>query len=655
MDKLQRLFNRLQKSVWFFPAILAVPLVTLTILQISGSSAGTIHTLFYGTSANHDLVAGTPRAIRSDEWLVNTQTIISQDQSGYHRINKDIGQGEDVSLNAGIPYKGWSELFRPQNLVFFVLPLANAFAFQWWIVGYLLIVSCYFFILALLPGRRLLAASLASALFFSAFVQWWYTYGTLASLYYPLFIATAVIYLTKQQQRLKKILSGVLIAYLLACFALILYPPFQIATGLALVAFLVGYFWQSYEEWGKRKTLRIIGLLTLCAVFALAIVGLFIITRSSVVQAISHTSYPGQRSSSSGGFNIIHLLSSQLGYQFTSTLHAAQYRIGGVTNQSEASNFLLLSPLLIIPNLILIYKDWRQNRHVDKLLIALTFCFFIFVLHLFLPAFSPIAKVLLLGRVPPARLLVGMGLLNILILVALIRRAEKQPKLYWFTPGLSKVYTLVVLVLELCINLYVHNNSGTFVGVYRAVAFALPLPIIVYLLLRKRFLLAVLLYFAFSFFISFRVNPLYRGLDIITKNPVSEAMVRATKGSDKRWVADSVVTENLAAANGLHSLSGIYYYPQNNLWSTIPYAQYTSYNRYAHATFGFSTIPTAPPQLKLAAQDQIRITTGVCSSYLHREDVGFVLTSQKLTGDCIVHTTQVKLPAASFYIYQLRP
>jgi len=332
-----------------------------------------------------------------------------------------------------------------------------------------------------------------------------------------------------------------------------------------------------------------------------------------------------------------------------------QYHMQGIaSNQSETSSFLLLSPLLIIPILLLMYKDWREGHKIDRLLAVLLICFAIFMLHLFVPAFTPLAKVFLLDKVPTARLLIGMGLLNIFMVVTLIRRAEKQPSFYWFSGKLITAYAAAVLVLELGINLYIHHTTGTFVGVYRAVAFALPLPIIVYLLLRRRFTIAAVLYFAFSFFISFRVNPLYRGLDIITNNPVSQAMVQISKGSDMRWVSDSVVTENLAAANGLRSLSGVYYYPQNSLWSTIPQANYTDYNRYAHVTFGFSASPTAPPRLKLAVQDQIRITTGVCNSYLKQEHVGFVLTSQHLAGDCILHTTSIKLPAASFYIYKLR-
>jgi hypothetical protein len=647
------LLKRFYKSIWFFPVILAVPVVIFTSLQISGTSLGVLNTLFYGDQHDSSLVAGTPRPIRSDEWLVNTQTIISQAKLGYPQFNPRIGNGENMSLDPGIPYKNWSEIFRPQNLIYFVLPLANAFAFQWWILGYLLITSCYFFILTLAPRKRLIAVSLSLALFFSGVVQWWYEYSTLACLYYPLFIATAVMCLTRQKQRIHKILLCIAITYLMACFALLLYPPFQVVCGLALVAFLAGYFWKSYAEWGRHKTLLIIGSLAVCGICALVVVGLFVITRSNVIAALGQTSYPGRRSSSSGGFNLIHLLSSQLGYQFTSATDAAQYQIGIVTNQSEASNFLLLTPLLFIPNLILIYKDWRKQRHIDPLLVTLTSCFILFMLHLFVPAFSPIAKVFLLGEVPTSRLLVGMGLLNVFMFVALVLRGDTLNKDYWFPKKFSMFYALAVLLLDLVIDIHVHETSGTFVGIYRAVAFSLPLPIIMYLLLRRRFLGAAILYFAFTFFISFQVNPLYRGLGIVTKNPISQAMVRTNGDSDKRWIVDSVTVESLAIANGLHSLSGVYYYPQKSLWSSVPNAQYTSYNRYAHVTFGFFASSTAKPQLELAAQDQFRVTTGICSSYLKKEDVGFVLTSQKLNGACISKTTSVSTQTTSFYIYTL--
>ena len=90
------------------------------------------------------MIAGSPRGVRSDEWVVNTQMIIAQAANDFKRVNYNIG-GQDMSLISDVPYKEWSIMFKPQNLTFFIMPLEYAFAFKWWLLGFSLIISCYFF------------------------------------------------------------------------------------------------------------------------------------------------------------------------------------------------------------------------------------------------------------------------------------------------------------------------------------------------------------------------------------------------------------------------------------------------------------------------------------------------------------------------------
>src|SRR3989338_3714433 len=162
--------KRLYKSVWLFPAILTVVLLGLTAFRISGSSIGIYHEIFYGKQANDpNLLYGDPQPIRSDEWLVNTQLILAQDANDYQNINENIGTSRDMSFNIDVPAKDWSAPFKPQNLVFFVLPFEYAFAFKWWVILYLLILAAYFFTLRLFPGKRLLAALAALGFGFSPF------------------------------------------------------------------------------------------------------------------------------------------------------------------------------------------------------------------------------------------------------------------------------------------------------------------------------------------------------------------------------------------------------------------------------------------------------------------------------------------------------
>jgi len=181
-------WGRFRKSMWVFPSMLVVGLLSLTALGISGSSIG-IYPMLDGTAdKDPGVVALSPRGVRSDEWLVNTQMVVAQAKNDFKRINDNIGNGQDMSLIVDVPYKEWSAAFKPQNLIFLVLPLANAFAFKWWLLAVLLILACYFFMLELFPGKRLRSAVLSLFAGLTPMVFWWYQSATVL----PIHFATGV-------------------------------------------------------------------------------------------------------------------------------------------------------------------------------------------------------------------------------------------------------------------------------------------------------------------------------------------------------------------------------------------------------------------------------------------------------------------------------
>ena len=135
------------RSVWLFPVLATIVLILLTVFKINGSSVG-VYDYLLGGDYSSNAIVGEPRTVRSDEWVVNTPFIISQIQNNEPLLNKDIASGQDMSLVIDVPYKDWSILFRPQNLIFFTLPIEYAFAFKWWFLAWLLCMSVYLFLLA---------------------------------------------------------------------------------------------------------------------------------------------------------------------------------------------------------------------------------------------------------------------------------------------------------------------------------------------------------------------------------------------------------------------------------------------------------------------------------------------------------------------------
>jgi hypothetical protein len=630
-------------------------LIALTIAGISGSSIGVYKTYFYGTAKDSHLLANSPELVRSDEWRVGTQLTLAQKNDNYAPVNKNLGNGENMTILLDLPYKEWSEAFKPHNLAFFVLPFEQALAFKWWFMGYLLILSCYFFILTMLPGKKLLATILACAVFFSAFVQWWYQYAALGSLYYSLFLLITFIYILRSHSRLKTMLLSGLFAYLLVSFVLILYPPFQVACGLAVAAFGMGFLIQSFNVLPRKDLLKKIGLLILSIILAGAIVFLFVKTRSGVVHTIENTAYPGKRIVSSGGFNLPHIFAGNLGFQFRSITRTTEYLPIWFNNQSETSNFILLLPFLLLPSAIILYRDYRQRKPADWPLLLVSLLFFVFLAWLCVPHLQLLGKVLQLNKVPLTRLLIGIGLLNLLQLVLFIRRSpDITGKLFQKKPVL--VYAALIFIFELLIGLHAERAFPGFISFDRVVLFAIPIPVIVYLLLRKHFEWAAAGLLAFSLFTSVWINPLYQGTSVITQTPLSKAIQSISSHDNGKWVVEDTRFENFALLNGAHSLSGVYAYPQLNIWQQTG-ADEKIYNRFAHTSFGFDrdTTTNIPTRLELEAPDYFQVITEPCGSFLQKEGVHFIIAGNPLNSQdsCLKLIDTVKYPDVTAYIYRI--
>lgn len=619
---------------------------------------GSYYKLFYGEARDSSLLLNHPQPIRSDEWLVNTQMTIAQSNDNYNRVNKNIGDGEDVSVVGEAPYKEWSAIFKPQNLAFFVLPFENAFALRWWLMAYLLILSCYFFILALLPAKKLFAAFLSIALLLSPFVQWWYLYGTLGCIYFSLFGGLILMKLLNQKRLFQSLLWGLLLTYIAVCFALILYPPFQIPCALAMLAFVAGYSFEKLKTLPRREVMQKMGILLGSAIFASLLVLVFLNTRADVVSTIQNTAYPGKRIQKSGEYDVIHLFSSHLSAQLQFGSKANHYLISGAaTNQSEASNFLLLLPFLLLPSIFVLYKYYKKDKQIDWPLLLTNCAFLLIVIWLSVPNIRILGKLTLLEAVPHTRLIIGLGVLNIVQNALFVRRYTSF-KTFIVKWKWALIYVSLVFVIELGLGLYVMHHSPGFIGIRRVIAFALPVPVILYLLLRKHFNLAASGLLAFSIVLTFRINPLYHGTSILTKTPVSLAIQRVASQDDGVWATEHFLLENFVFMNGARSLSGVYSYPQLELWRDAdPGAPDYIYNRYAHTIFAFDRdhAQTIPTKVSLTGGDSLGITTEPCSEFLRKHNTRYLLTAAELNPEdkCASLIEQINYPAITFFIYKL--
>ncbi|HSW85276.1 MAG TPA: hypothetical protein VLF79_01515 [Candidatus Saccharimonadales bacterium] len=603
------------------------------------------------------MITGIPRTIRSDEWLSNTQIEIAQKNAGYPKVNHNIGNGEDTSLILDVPYKDWSILFKPHNLVFFVLPFDHAFAFKWWLLGYLLIISIYFFCLYLIPKRRIFASIVALTVFFSPFVQWWYQYITLASIYYTIFLLLTFMHFLKSRNKKNSMLLALLMTYLLVCFALIQYPAFQIPCIVVALFFVVGYIFENRVLINGRYLYKL-ALLVGAGIISGLLILTFLNTRGDAFAAIKHSAYPGRRNVASGRYDSTHFFSSQYSLPLQLTRKAATYFYppGGVANQSESANFIQIMPFLVVPSALVLANGYKKRRKFDWPLLSTLLLFIILMFRLFNTHFSNFFKLLFLNQVPQNRLLIGFGLLGIINFILLVRNLDKRIALPF---AFIIPYCILCFLLEIRTGLRLQKISPGFISVQLLLLLSIPIPLMIFALLRKRFILASLILLIFGVASSGAVNPLYKGTDILTNTTLSKDVQKISKTSNKRWVTEGIMLENYAVLNGAHSLSGVYSYPQLNIWKQLDYQnnQQDIYNRYAHINFMLdqNTDSSAGSSLELRGGDNIVVHTQACSNFLKMENVGFVLTDTKLKvrSACTSLINTIHYPQNSFYIYSI--
>jgi hypothetical protein len=156
-----------------------------------------------------------------------------------------------------------------------------------------------------------------------------------------------------------------------------------------------------------------------------------------------------------------------------------------------------------------------------------------------------------------------------------------------------------------------------------------------------------------------QINPLYKGTEVVTRTPLSQAIQTIGVNPSDKWVTDYIQAENFATLNGKDSLTGTYTYPQLELWDQLNLqGQQKIYNRYAHMGFSFdrNVNKITPPQLSQATPDQFNVLIEPCNDFFKKNNVSYLITTVKFeigAAPCASLVKSVSYPTVVFYIYHL--
>jgi hypothetical protein len=640
---------RSRRRFLVFPAIVLFLLAVFTALGVSGSSTPLLSP---NGGGGDSVLTGSPRSIRSDEWIVHTPFVISQVENDFPRYG-DIGVGShDMSILSDTPVLDWTAFFHPNLWGYYVLPIDNAQAFDWWSVSAILLIGTYVFLLVLV---RSLAWSILGAVFLygSPFFHWWYTSMVFTSIGWSAFAAACLLIAVKSRSW-HRIVFALLGSYSLVCFALVIYPPWQIAAVIAVAVITLGALWAYWRN--DSVSLRtIVSTVAISSCAAIVPLVVFYVTRRPAFQAIAQTVYPGERVIAGGDLPWSQLFSGWFGLNYVTNGPALR----GVLfpNESEAASFLFLGVGLLVALPLV----WRflvpLGDRLRPVAIATVAVMVLFLTQTLVGLPSIIAKVTLLSTVPERRTLVGLGFASLVLVVLVGSSLERLA-----VPLYARLLGGGVLVAVMGVG--VLGVSDNFRSVSSAIGnrslvlaiFAVVVPSALFFW-RPRFAIAFLTVFGLS--ISLSVNPLIRGLSQ-TRNSTLVNDVReieSADGSDGAWIAETYFIASLLTTAGVRNLSGVNLYPNIPAWEILdPERKYENvWNRYAQAIWSFDT-ETSSSSIRLVQMDMIEVRINPCDPVLDRFMVRHIVTPRKLTATCLLEPIRSVGPEGEqVYLYERLP
>lgn len=581
-----------------FPLALLLGLLVMTAFALSGSSASLTW------PAGSGPVAGEARPVRSDEWWVRTPMIVHQSVNGFPDT-AHIGMGvHDQGVLVDLPTSHVTMLLRPHLWVYRVLPLDNAFAFEWWSVLALAALGPYA-LLWWFTRRAAMSALLSLTVVASPVVQWWTSSSTGTSIGYLCLGVTGLL-AAASARGWRRPVTTVGAGWLFACAAAVPYPAWLLPLGLALAPLtVVGLLGGRAVGEAVRCTWKV-----LAGTGAVALVGAatYVLVHRDVLQAVAATIYPGDRNKAGGTGELTRLLGAPF-YWYVARHPMEPTTVLG-TNESEAAGplFLVLPAAVAYLGALLVP---RRSRSWSLASAALLGAFGLLVWFA-APIPASLGGLVGMDQVPPNRLLhtfapVGAICLGLVVhaLADLDRRQRTRlavavaAVVFLATAWAGAHFTVGSAVIPagwaLAISLVVAAACAvTVAGATRVGTAALAVVVLV---------------------TAVQTNPLQRGLSPLRSTPLIDTIDQVALEYPGSWVA-AVDDWNVIAAlvaSGVDTISGASVYPDEHTWHILDpdESDIDLWNRYAHVIV--LPLPSgAPTQISLLASDALTLSIDLC-------------------------------------------
>ncbi|NMM02218.1 hypothetical protein HHL24_30375 [Paraburkholderia sp. RP-4-7] len=617
---------------------------TLVALGVSGTSLGITDEDIPIDGIQTTVLAGHSEQIRSDEWRVLTPMSIGQTRHvpPFPVVNRNLGPNGHNMLIPGmtsVPVLGVPALGRPATWGYFILPLPQALAWQWWMPAFGCLLALWACFSLLFRAQWRLAFCLSLCFVISPYVIAWSYWPA----YVTMFAASAFsafVVLLRGCTRWMKPLLAVLLGITASGFVLTLYPAWQVPLGYLFVMLLAAIVIRDRKSiiWSPRGLIWIVAGLMLAGVT----VGFWWMEAKDAVAAMLATVYPGKRIAVPGG--TIDSWYFARGFSNFTTLYA---NLKDASNQSEVASFLYLT-LPAICGAIANWKYQQKNRPVFFALIAFLA---LATWYQFVGFPVELAQSSLWGRTFPPRVDIATGLAAIALIGTAFAR-DPNTDVVESSQRARQIAAIVVALLWAAFVWFSLKSAPSVIhelltptamfGMLAAVAWCS------YLLAARFFTGFFLSFLAFLLFSVASFNP-WVALTVPSAASAHAAM-NCDNGKDRTLVIGSNVPAMTMMASGCPVLNGVSYYPQMKLWDALdPHKQNVfSYNRYQHLFFKLADLQGAvDPVVTVPQGDVINVTVDARHFDFRRLPIEYVTVKSDEGLDLPLNQTLAPAPSLS--------
>lgn len=652
---------------WTFPALVAIGFIVLVAANLSGSSIA----LLADRPSTSGLVAGTPRGIRSDEFVLRTPLAISSARQGFPaELWIGLTRTEQAAAAHGGPTLEWTTLLKPQDWGYILLGPSRGLAYSWWWSFAISLVGVYALI-AQVTRRPITAAALSIAATFTPYAAWWTAPPAALFLGYATLGGAVVLAAMAARTRRASAGLGVFAGFVAAAFALALYPPWQVSLAWVVGAVTIGVALDRRVPLGRFVTIG--GLAVLVGG---ALTTAWFLRHREAIAAIVGTIYPGQRVYHAGAASAAILVDAPLNFWLTGKA-GATLGAGGVggpyANLSESSSTWLALPLIGLLSLgtaLIVARRPRTGASAatthdaageatkavqpQTWTLGLTSVATLLLLAWsLLPLPDIFGVVTFLQRVEPTRTGVALGLGQIVLIAAASRVVSRPP--VWRLPWLIAASAVTVALTVWASTALPWDARLVPLALVIVSGGALALLLALAAAPRSATWGATLLA-VYAFTSWALVNPVQRGIGPLLNDPLPMTMhdlASTPDGNDRVVVFAGYEVVAKVRAAGLESISGTTLYPDPELMSRLVPGQPELWNSYEQYRWRPAPAGAAARivQVKGTAVD---LFIDPCDPILLASVApGWVVSETPLDSDCLTPVTVVAGRGATrFQIYR---